>query len=183
MIAVPFWPEAKYIVMAKLDCGSTVKFSGSETASAPFGIIIDSSPPLKVTVCRDKGWMAPTPADPSKGSAIVTAVMGKSVGPKALEMRRRICEAPVDTCTFCRMVLFWKMASVSFYFWAHFLSDNLQPPLMSPLDWTEKRMSKHTYGAGGRFAASHNCGIDAHVSIQCPLGMLGAVTSAGFCSA
>ena len=34
--------------------------------------------------------MAEEPAVLLKGSAMVTAVMGRSVGPKALEMRRRI---------------------------------------------------------------------------------------------
>lgn len=114
MIDVPFCPDAKYIVMARFDCGSTVKLSGSETASAPLGIVIDSSPPLKVTVCKVEGWMALTPAEPLKGRPIVSAVMGKSVRPNEFEIRRRICAAPVVTCTVCRMVLFLKMTSVSF---------------------------------------------------------------------
>ena len=100
---------------AKLDCGSTVKFNGSETASAPSGMTMDASPPLNVTVCKVEGWMAPTPADPLNGRATVTAVMDKSVRPKAFEIRSRICDAPVERCTVWRTVLFLKMTSVSFY--------------------------------------------------------------------
>lgn len=45
---------------------------------------------------------------------------------------------------------------------------------------TGETRNQHTYGAGGRFAGSHSCGIDAQVSIQCPPAMLGIVTSACF---
>lgn len=66
---------------------------------------IDSSPPLNVTVCRVDGWIALAPAEPLYGRAIVMLVMGKSVRPNALEIRIRICEAPIDVCIVCRIVL------------------------------------------------------------------------------
>lgn len=66
---------------------------------------IDSSPPLNVTVCKVDGWIALVPAEPLYGRAIVILVMGKSVRPNALEMRIRICDAPTDVCSVCRIVL------------------------------------------------------------------------------
>lgn len=102
---VPSCPVARYIVTVTMDCGSTGKSNGSETARAPSGMIMEVSPPLNVTVCRVDGWIALTPAEPLYGRAIDTPVTGRSVRPNALEMRIRICEAPVDVCSVWRMVL------------------------------------------------------------------------------
>ena len=91
-------PLSRNIVTAIIDCGSTGKSSGSDTASPPSGIIMDVFP-LKVTVCKVFGWMAETPAEKLKGRATVTAVMGRFVTPNALEKRRRICEPPTEVCS------------------------------------------------------------------------------------
>jgi hypothetical protein len=85
-------------VIARLDCGLMAKLMGSETASAPLGIVKDVFP-LNVTVCSVLGWIALTPAAPWSGRATVTAVMGRSFSPKALEMRIRIVLAPMDVWT------------------------------------------------------------------------------------
>jgi hypothetical protein len=53
-------------------------------------------------------------ADLLKGRATVTAVMGRLEAPKALEIRRRICEPPIDMCKVCRIVVFGKVRFVRF---------------------------------------------------------------------
>lgn len=48
------WPSFKYIVTVTMLCGLILKFNGSDTASAPFGIDIDSLPE-NVIFCRVEG--------------------------------------------------------------------------------------------------------------------------------
>ena len=99
--------------MASSDCGRILKSTGSETASAPFGMTVDELP-LKVKFCRVFGWIADTPDEPLNGRAIVTAVMGRGETPKALEIRRRIVEAPIDICKVWRIVVSTKVTLVPF---------------------------------------------------------------------
>jgi hypothetical protein len=98
VMAVPFCPVARYSVTEMVDRGWTGKFKGSDTARAPLGMVMPGFPPLNVTVWSVEGWIALTPEDPLKGRATVMAVMGRSVRPKALEIRILICSAPVDMC-------------------------------------------------------------------------------------
>lgn len=87
VILLPCCPLARYIDMLSSDCGATGKRRGSETASDPSGIRIDSLPE-KVTVCRVPSWISEDPAEEAfgAGSATVMAVIGRSVAPKALEI-------------------------------------------------------------------------------------------------
>ncbi len=96
-----------------MDSGFTVKSIGSETARAPFGMV-KSGLPEKVTVLSVLVSIEDTPTEPLVGRATVTAVMGRSVVPKTLEMRIRMGEPPMDMCSVWRMVEFTNTAPVWF---------------------------------------------------------------------
>ena len=104
-------PTDKYMETEMIDCGAMRKLSGSDTAKAPFGIVIEGLP-LKVTDWTVDDSILLTPAEPLNGSATETAVIGKSVTPKAFEMRIRIWSPPVDMCKVWRMVEFGKTTPV-----------------------------------------------------------------------
>lgn len=87
--------------------------------------------------------------DGAVGSAIVIAVMGRSVSPKAFERRMRIWEAGVVTWKVWRIVELKKTRSV----------------------WLN--------GGGGRFVNSVNCGMAVHVSTQWPFDGSGSMPSSG----
>lgn len=70
------------------------KSIGSETTRAPSGIV-KLGLPLNVRVLSVLVWMDDTPADPLLGSAMVTAVMVRSLMPKALLIRRRMWSPPM----------------------------------------------------------------------------------------
>lgn len=71
------------------------KLSGSETARPPYGIEIESEPE-KVAFWRVEGWIWWMPAVLFRGRAMDTAVIGRFVTPNALDILRRIWEAPTD---------------------------------------------------------------------------------------
>jgi hypothetical protein len=142
---VPFWPVARYRVIVMVWRGWTAKSSGSETARAAGGMTMPASPLLKVTVWRDDGTMALSPDEPFDGRATVIAVMGRSVRPKALDTRMRICDAPVDIWTVCLMVLLKNWLLVVFY------GTNGQSKFR-----LERKASSLTYGGGGRLVYSVN---------------------------
>jgi hypothetical protein len=100
-------PSCKYIVTVNIDCGATGRLIGSETTKAPFGIVKLASP-LNVTVWSVLVWIAETPAEPLTGRATVTAVIGRSVVPKAFEIRILILSPPIEVCIVCRIVEFTK---------------------------------------------------------------------------
>lgn len=77
------------MVIVNSDAGWRTKLIGSETASAPSGMLMEGLP-LKVSVWKVSGCIALTPAEPLAGRATVTAVIGRSTGLKTLEMRTRI---------------------------------------------------------------------------------------------
>src|SRR3569833_866053 len=62
----------------------TGKSMGSETARAPLGIVPLAWPPEKVTALREDGLMLDVPTEPFARTATVTAVIGRSLTPKAL---------------------------------------------------------------------------------------------------
>ena len=113
--------------------------------------------------------MALTPAEPLNGRATVTAVIGRSETPNALEIRIRIWSASVDMCSVWRMVEFLNTASEPFY-----------------RSWSagskHQRWMRRTKGGGGKLAGSVSCGIDVHVSIQWPSDILGSMLCR-FCNA
>lgn len=55
------WPSARYSEIVIICWGLIVKLIGSDTASAPFGTMMDESP-LKVNFCSVWGMMAGDPA-------------------------------------------------------------------------------------------------------------------------
>jgi hypothetical protein len=65
------------------------KLRGSETARAPLGMEMEEFPE-KVTLWRVEAWIWWMPAVLFAGRATVTAVMGRFVTPKALDICRRI---------------------------------------------------------------------------------------------
>ena len=69
--------------------GLILKFKGSETASAPLGMEMESLPE-KVIFWRVDAWIWWIPAVSFAGRAIVTAVIGRFVTPKAFEILMRI---------------------------------------------------------------------------------------------
>ena len=101
------------MVTVSMDWDLMLKFRGSDTARAPLGMEIVSFPE-NVTFWRVEGWIWWMPAVSFAGRAIVTAVMGRFVTPKALEILRRIWEAPTDMWRVWRMVLLTKTAPVWF---------------------------------------------------------------------
>lgn len=124
------------------------KLTGSETARAPLGIVILLLP-LKVNVWSVAGLM---PLDPVtfcprsvRGRAIVAAVIGRSVRPKALLRRMRTCCAGMVMRRVCRIVEFGKTRLV----------------------WLK--------GGCGRLGNSVSWGIVVQVSTQWPLGGLGVM--------
>jgi len=76
-----------------------LKLMGSETARAPLGTTMLAAPSLKVTFLTVDGIIALCPAAPLNGSAMVTALILRSLTPKALEKRKRRFEAGRDNCT------------------------------------------------------------------------------------
>ena len=87
-----------------------LKVMGSETASAPCAATMLADPSLKVTCLTVVGIIALCPAVPLNGRAIVTALIERSLTPKALEKRKRRFEAGRDNCTVWRRVVFGKTA-------------------------------------------------------------------------
>lgn len=83
------WPSSRNMVMLSSVPALTSKSIGSETTSAPFGIVKDGEP-LNVNVFRVLVSIAGMPGTPPNGRAMVTAVMGRSVMPNAFDMRRRM---------------------------------------------------------------------------------------------
>jgi hypothetical protein len=67
-----------------------------------------------VTVCSVLVWIAETPAEPLTGRATVTAMIGRSVVPKALEIRILILSPPMDVCIVWRIVEFTKTEPLLF---------------------------------------------------------------------
>src|SRR5689334_8142197 len=94
-------------------CALIEKLMGSETASAPLGILMELLPE-KVTFCSVLAWISWMPAVWLMGKATVTAVMGKFEPPKTFEILIRICEASVDMYRVCRMVELTKTAPLWF---------------------------------------------------------------------
>ncbi len=100
--------------------------------------IVYDAEPLKVTFCSEPVSMELLPAVPLSGRAMVTAVMGKSVVPNAFEKRKRTWDEGAVMWIVCLRVAL----------------------VNTPLDVLN--------GAGGRFAGSVSCGMDAQAVIQCP---------------
>ena len=83
--------------MVRTDWAFTGREMASEMARAPLGMVKEGEPSEKVTGWRVEGRMPLEPAPEVvpfvEGRATVTAVMGRSESPKALENWRRIVEA------------------------------------------------------------------------------------------
>ena len=107
------WPDSRYIVTVRMLWGLTAKLIGSETMSAPVGILKDEMP-LKVRDAVDSGLTPLIPATSVAGSATVTAVIGRGTEPKAFEMRMRNCVPPMDAWMVWRIVELRNTAPVSF---------------------------------------------------------------------
>lgn len=142
MISFPACPDARYKLTVNSVPATTSISTGSDTTNAAFGTKKPGAPPkVKVfsVVVSIAGLPAPLSALlPLKGFARVTAVIGRSVGPKEFDKRRRIREDVAVTWIVCRRVV---------------------------LEKTRPLVLK---GGFGRFAGSVNCGIEAQAAIQCP---------------
>lgn len=90
VMAPPVWPCARYMSTVTVCRVFTGKSMGSDTASAPFGMIM-SGLPLNDTDLVDPCSMALVPSWSSTGREMATFVMDRSVSPNVLETRRRIC--------------------------------------------------------------------------------------------
>ena len=113
-MAFPTWPPARNMLIDSSVCGFTSKSMGSDTTSAPFGIVNDGDP-LNVSVCSVFVSIAGFPGVPPSGRAMVAPVMGKFVAPNAFEMRRRMYDsAAIDVWMVWRIVEFVKIELVPF---------------------------------------------------------------------
>lgn len=83
---------------AGVEYSFTRNLNEPDATRAPFWIVknILSSNVTRLSVC---GGMTLAPAAPHSGSALVIAVMGRSLRPNALEIRKRISQAPMDLCS------------------------------------------------------------------------------------
>ena len=91
MIEFPVCPFCKNNETETIVVGLTGKSMGSETANAPPGIVIDEEP-LNVSCWSVLGRMSELPAALFGGRAMEAAVIVRSVGENALEIRIRIWE-------------------------------------------------------------------------------------------
>lgn len=116
--------------------------------------------------------MDDVPADPFRGRAIDAEVTGRSEPPKTLEICRRRVEPGTVTRNVCRSVVFSKTMPVSF------CDEDCVSVRAKLLPERVVHVSEcfagHgffflTNGAGGRFAGSVSCGIEAQMSTHFPL--------------
>jgi hypothetical protein len=85
VMLLPDWPACEYRLMVIMDCGSTLKSTGSVYTTCPLGMVVELEP-LKVSPIRVVVSMPLTPAFPPVGRAIEAAVIGRSLPPKVFEI-------------------------------------------------------------------------------------------------